>query len=194
MPGQVFGMICLVAVVFSLVTGSTAAVSDAVLDGCTAALQITLSLAGSMCFWCGAMAVLREAGVIRRLARLLSPILRLFFPNAYAAGEGIEEISANVSANLLGMGNAATPFALRAMEKLQRQNPYPEVATGEQITLAVLNTASFSLLPTTLLALRREAGSARPYAVLLPVWIASALCATLALVLCRCMGKAGTGK
>lgn len=194
MPGKVFGMICLVAVVFSLVTGSTAAVSDAVLDGCTAALQITLSLAGSMCFWCGAMAVLREAGVIRRLARLLSPILRLFFPNAYAAGEGIEEISANVSANLLGMGNAATPFALRAMEKLQRQNPHPEVATGEQITLAVLNTASFSLLPTTLLALRREAGSARPYAVLLPVWITSALCATLALVLCRCMGKAGKGK
>jgi spore maturation protein A len=135
------------------------------------------------------MQVLAEAGVIHRLSRLLAPILRLFFPNAYEKGEGIEEISANVSANLLGMGNAATPFALRAMEKLQKQNPNPEVATAEQITLAVLNTASFSLLPTGLLALRRGAGSARPYAVLLPVWIVSALCAALSLILCRCMGK-----
>ena len=194
MLGKVFGVLCLLSVAFSLISGSTDALSGAILDGASGAVQTTLTLVGSMCFWCGAMQVLAEAGIIRRLARLLSPFLRWFFPVAYKSGEGIEEISANVSANLLGMGNAATPFALRAMEKLQSQNPTPEIASSEQITLAVLNTASFSLLPTTLMALRRTAGSARPYEVLLPVWITSALCATLALVLCRCMGKGGGKK
>lgn len=121
--------------------------------------------------------------MIRRLARLLSPFLRLFFPKAWRSGEGIEEISANVSANLLGIGNAATPFALAAMEKMQKNNPRPDRATAEQITLAVLNTASVTLIPANLLALRRAAGSERPYAVLIPVWISSALSAAMALLL-----------
>ena len=130
-------------------------VANAIPDGASGALEVIFSLVGMMCLWCGMMEVLREAGLIRRLSRLLSPFLRLFFPRAYQTGEGAEEICANVSANLLGIGNAATPLALRAMEKLQRHNPHPERASGEQITLAVLNTASVTLIPANLLALRR---------------------------------------
>ena len=136
-----------------------------------------------ICFWCGMMRVLQEAGLIKKLSKLLYPFLKLFFPNAAKSREGLEEISANISANLLGIGNAATPFALKAMEKLQKQNPHPEKATAEQITLAVLNTASVTLIPANLLALRRAAGSDSPYAVLLPIWITSSLCALMALFL-----------
>ena len=130
------------------------------------------------------MRVLSEAGLIRVLTRLLSPVMRLCFPRAYACGEGIEEICANIGANLLGIGNAATPLGLRAMQQLQRHNPDPTCADNEQITFAVLNTASVTLIPSTLLALRRAAGSARPFAVLVPIWITSTVCTSIALLLC----------
>ncbi len=183
MLGKIFGVLSIAAFLFGIVTGNGAALGSAVLDGASRAVEVTLSLCGMMCLWCGMMRVLQEAGVIRRLARLLSPFLRLFFPKAWRSGEGIEEISANVSANLLGIGNAATPFALAAMEKMQKNNPRPDRATAEQITLAVLNTASVTLIPANLLALRRAAGSERPYTVLIPVWISSALSAAMALLL-----------
>lgn len=183
MLGKIFGIMAIAACLFGIFTGNTEALGAAVLDGASRAVEVTLSLCGMMCLWCGMMRVLQEAGAIRRLSRLLSPFLRAFFPRAYRTGEGVEEISANISANLLGIGNAATPFALSAMEKMQRSNPHPERATSEQITLAVLNTASVSLLPANLLALRRAAGSERPYAILIPVWIASAASAAMALLL-----------
>ncbi len=181
--GKIFGILCLLSFCFSFFCGTTAELGSALLDGAQNAVQVLLSLGGMMCFWCGMMRVLSEAGLIKKLSRLLSPILSFFFPTAAKSGEGLEEISANISANLLGIGNAATPFALKAMEKLQAQNPHPEKATAEQITLAVLNTASVTLIPANLLALRRAAGSSDPYAVLLPIWITSALCALMALFL-----------
>jgi len=183
MLGKIFGIMCVVALVFGLLTGNVEMLGSAILDGASGALQVTLSLCGMMCLWCGMMRVLSDAGWIRKLSRLLLPVLRIFFPNAARTGEGIEEISANVSANLLGIGNAATPFAIKAMEAMQKHNPHPTRADAEQITLAVLNTASVTLIPANLLALRRAAGSDRPYAVMIPIWITSILCASMALLL-----------
>lgn len=183
MLGKIFGILCLVSLAAAILTGNTASLGSAFLDGASGAVTLTLSLGGTMCLWCGLMRVFSEAGLVRRLSRLLSPVLRLFFPEAYRTGEGLEEISANVSANLLGIGNAATPLAISAMQKMQARNRHPETATAEQITLAVLNTASVTLIPANLLALRRAAGSERPYAVLIPIWITSLLCAAVTLLL-----------
>ncbi|MBQ9806132.1 MAG: spore maturation protein A [Clostridia bacterium] len=183
MLGKVFGILCLIAFVFGIATKNLTLLGSAVLDGAANALQVTLSLCGMMCLWCGMMRVLSEAGVIRKLARLLRPVLKLFFPTAARTGEGLEEISANISANLLGIGNAATPFAISAMQKLQLHNPSPTEASDEQITLAVLNTASLTLIPANLLALRRAAGSQTPYAILFPIWITSLSSLSMALLL-----------
>lgn len=183
MLGKIFGIICLLSLLCAVIGGNVEPLCRAALDGADRAVRITVSLGGMMCLWCGVMRVLSKAGAVRFLSRLLAPFLRFFFPNASKTGEGLEEISANVSANLLGLGNAATPFALRAMEKLQKQNPHPTRATAEQITLAVLNTAPLTLIPANLLALRRAAGSQSPYAVLLPVWAVSLLCTAMALLL-----------
>lgn len=106
----------------------------------------------------------------------------------------MEEISANLSANLLGIGNAATPLALRAMAAMEAGNPEPGRATDDMITLTVLNTASVSLVPTTILALRRAAGAASPYAILVPVWICSGAAAVLAVLICRLCAWAARGK
>lgn len=189
MLGKIFGILCAVSLVFGLLTGNAAQLGSAILDGAAGALQVTLSLCGMMCLWCGMMRVLSDAGWIRKLSRLIMPFLRRFFPEAARTGEGIEEISANVSANLLGIGNAATPFAIKAMEAMQKHNPHPTRASAEQITLAVLNTASVTLIPANLLALRRAAGSDRPYAVMIPIWITSILCASMALLLTSILGR-----
>jgi len=183
MLGKVFGILCLIAFVFGFATDHWTQLGSAVLDGAAGALDVTLSLCGLMCLWCGIMRVLSEAGLVHRLSRLLRPFLRLFFPTAARTGEGLEEISANLSANLLGIGNAATPFALAAMKKLQLHNPTPTLASDEQITLAVMNTAGLTLIPANLLALRRAAGSEKPYAVLIPIWITSFFSVAMALFL-----------
>ena len=185
MLGKVFGAIVIVAVAFGFWGGEAEAMAGAALDGAGRAIELTLTLCGLMGFWSGVMSVLEEAGLVGRLARLLRRPLALFFPMAARQGEGLEEICANFAANLLGIGNAATPMALRALEKMQASNPEPDTATGDMITLTVLNTCSVSLLPSTILALRRQAGAARPFEVVVPIWICSAVCAFLGLCMTR---------
>ena len=183
--GRVFGGMCLISFVYGVYQGRTDELLCAVLDGASGAVTLTISLCGMMALWCGIMKVFESAGLIERLSRLLAPLLRRFFPDAYKSGVGIGEISANVSANLLGIGNAATPLALAAMKKLQAINPDKSTASADMITLAVMNTASFNLIPSTIIALRRAAGSHEPHAVIVPIWIVSAACALLALLLSR---------
>ena len=183
MLGRVFGCMCLISFVFAMYTGNSEGLLIAVLDGASGAVTLTISLCGMMALWCGIMKVFEGAGLIERLSRLLSPLLKRCFSAAYRSGEGIGEISANISANLLGIGNAATPLALAAMKKLQAINPDKSTASADMITLAVMNTASLNIIPSTIIALRRAAGSAEPHAVIAPIWIVSAACATLALLL-----------
>ena len=187
MLGKIFGVICVLSVVFAFINSKITELGNAVIDGASSAVSLTVSLCGMMCLWCGIMRVLERAGVIERLAKLLSPFLKFFFPDAYKKGEGCSEIAANVSANLLGIGNAATPLAICAMKKLQKNNPTPSVASSDMITLAVLNTASISIVPSTILALRRAAGSSEPFSVVAPIWICSACTSALALLLCRAL-------
>lgn len=187
MLGKIFGIISILSVISGIALGNGEALGNAVLDGASGAVTLTISLCGIMCLWCGIMRVMERAGVVDKISKLLSPLLRILFPDAYKKGEAIGEISANISANLLGIGNAATPLALKAMEKLQKINPEPDSASADMITLAVLNTASITLIPSTVIALRRAAGSARPYSVIFPIWICSVCSSALALALCSAM-------
>lgn len=185
MLGKVFGVMVLVALVFGICNGTGEAMSSAALEGAASAVKLSLSLCGTMCLFCGVMRVLEEAGAVRWLSRLLRRPLAFFFPDTAASGQGLGEICASFAANLLGVGNAATPMALAALEKMQKRNAHPDTATGDMITLTVLNTCSVSIIPSTLLALRREAGASDPFEVLVPIWICSASCAALALLITR---------
>ena len=194
MIGRVFGGMCVISISYGAYSGRLAEIGGAVFDGAESAISLTISLLGIMCLWCGIMQVLRDAGAIKLLSTVLSPITRMFFPDAYKSGEGREEISACIGANLLGIGNAATPLALSAIKKLHndsiRRGGDPNAASRDMITLAVLNTSSANLLPTTIIGLRRIAGASDPFSVVLPIWICSLSCAFLALFLCRACGMA----
>jgi spore maturation protein A len=183
--GKTFSLMCIISFFSALYTGNMQALSDAVIDGATRAVSLTVSLLGVTCLWCGVMRLFTYAKIIEKLSRLLRPLLKLVFPNAAKSGNGIEEIVANVSANLLGIGNAATPLALSALEKLQAENENKDEATEDMITLAVLNSSSLSLVPTTILTMRRLYGSVNSFSVILPIWIVSSVCSVSAIFICR---------
>ena len=191
MLGRVFGILVVVGFLFAVFCGQVGALGGAVLEGASSAVELTLTLGGSMCFFCGLIEVLREAGVMRLFARLLRPFLALFFPGVYKSGEGAEEICGNLAANLFFWLFPCMAFALRAMEKLAQNNPEPGVATNDMVTLAVLNTASLSLLPTTVIALRQKAGATDPFLPVLPIWICSAVSALFSLLLTMLWGRWG---
>jgi spore maturation protein A len=183
MIGKIFGALCALSVVFGAACGRLPDVASAIADGAQKAVEVTLTLLGMMCLWSGIMQVLSDVGIVKKVARVFAPLLRRVFPKAFETGEGYEEICATLSANFLGVGNAATPFALCAMKKMQAHNPTPDVADNEQITLAVLSSSSLTLVPANLLALRRAAGSADPFSIMIPVWITSLFCVAFCLLL-----------
>lgn len=166
------GMI-FISLVVGVFTGNTKAVSEAVLSGATEAVELLIGILGIMCFWSGLMEIAKRAGLTDMLARVFSPILRPLFPSVPKDSEAMRYMSLNISANLLGLGNAATPFGLEAMKELQRLNPKRDRATDAQLLFVVLNTASLQLLPTTLCAYRSTYGSERPFEIIHCVWITS---------------------
>ena len=166
------GMI-LVSVVCGLLTGRGPEVAAAAMEGAQAAVELCISMLGVLCLWMGVMEVMQRAGLAEKLARLLRPILRRLFPD-FAGDRGtMDTIAANVSANLLGLGNAATPLGLEAARRMSRRTP--GVASDSLCMLVVCNTASIQLIPTTVAAVRMAAGSATPFDILPAVWVTSAL-------------------
>jgi len=152
------------------------------MGGAQGAVTLCLSLSGAYIFWMGFMGVLQKTGLLGKLSRGLRPVIRFLFPNAGAAQE---EIAGNLAANMLGMGNAATPFGIAAMKKLNANNPHPGVATDEMCVLLAINSACLQIIPTGIIALRQAYGSVAPAAVTTPI-LFSSICSTLVTVaLCR---------
>lgn len=169
----VWGALVLVSIVFGACSGRMQQVTEAVYNGGTAAVEMALTLAAVMMVWGGLMRIAEGAGVTRAISRALSPILGFLFPGMEKNGPAARAISMNVSANLLGLGNAATPFGVEAMRQLQKDNFLKNTASRHMITFVVLNTASIQLIPTTIAGLRAKYGSVNPMDIMPAVWLAS---------------------
>lgn len=172
------GMVVL-SLVFGLLTGRLDAVANAALEGARSAIDLSISMAGILCLWSGVMEIMSACGLSASLARAFRPLLRRLLPNACRDEETLAAISANVSANLLGLGNAATPLGIRAAQRMARG--CGGVASDELCLLVVLNTASIQLLPATVASVRSAAGCQTPFDILPAVWLASVLSVTAGL-------------
>lgn len=180
------GMVA-VSVVYGLVNGTIGAVGAAAMEGAQAAVELCVSMAGIMCMWSGVMAIMEACGLTAGLSRLFRPILRRLLPNACRDSETLSAVSANVSANLLGLGNAATPLGIQAARRMAAG--CGGVASDELCRLVVLNTASIQLLPTTVAGVRAALGSASPFDILPAVWLASAISVTAGLGAARLLQR-----
>lgn len=176
------GMV-VVSILCGLLTGQGAAVAAAAVEGASAAIELSLSIAGMMCLWTGIMEVMRQSGLAEKLSRLLRPILGRLYPQVAEDHEIMDSISANVSANLLGLGNAATPLGLEAARGMARKSP--GIASDSLCMLVVCNTASLQLIPTTVASVRVSAGCATPFDILPAVWLASAVSITAGVLTCK---------
>ena len=185
------GMVVL-SLLFGLFTGRLDAVANAALEGANSAIELSLSMAGILCLWSGVMEIMNVCGLSSALARTFRPLLRRLLPNACRDEETLAAISANVSANLLGLGNAATPLGIRAARRMARG--CDGVASDELCLLVVLNTASIQLLPATIASVRAAAGCRTPFDILPAVWLASVLSVTVGLLTARILSRRGKGR
>ena len=175
------------ALVYGAVTGQVS-LGQALAEGAGKAVTLGITLAGSLCLWSGFAALLRRSGLQGRLGRLLSPLLGRLYPTARRDPETLGALSGNVTANLLGLGNAATPFGIRAVLRMRDLAGTAE-ATDEMCLLIVMNTASIQLLPTTVAALRGSLGAAAPFDILPAVWLTSLLSVTAGIFAAKGLGK-----
>ncbi len=189
MVGRIFSVLCMAAVITTVFCAGPDVLTSSVFDGCDTALNLTVKLVGITCFWCGCMNVFEKCGFIQKLSHTISPVLKMIFPTAAKTGAGLNEISSNVSANLLGIGNAATPLGLNAMNALSKSNPMPDRASDDMVMLTVLNTSSLDLIPSTLIALRHSCGSVRPHDIILPVIVTSFCTSIFAIIITKLFSK-----
>ena len=184
------GMV-VISLVFGLITGNLEAVSTAALTGAGDAVKLGISMAGVLCLWSGVMEVMNECGLSAVLSRAFRPLLRRLLPQASRDPETLAAVSANVSANLLGLGNAATPLGIRAAQRMAAGTNGR--ATDELCTLVVLNTASIQLLPTTVAGVRAALGAKSAFDILPAVWLASVLSVAAGLTAAKIFSKVWRG-
>ena len=175
----------LVSVVFSLFTGQGQALAASILQGAQAGVTLAVSLAGAICLWTGIGNLMAQTGITGQLARFLHPLLCRLFPSSKTDPALAGDLSANICANLLGLGNAATPMGISAARRMKRG----DTATDELCRLIVLNTASIQLIPANVAAIRSGLGCASPFDILSAVWITSFCSAGLGMAAAWLLGK-----
>lgn len=184
----IWALIILLSLLSAVVTGKGAALSAATAQGAWAGIELAISLAGSMLLWCGLGKVMEATGITAMLSRLLRPLLRFLFPSTRKDKKLSNYLSANICANFLGLGNAATPMGLLACKRLIDPN-HPTVANDELCRLVVLNTASIQLIPASVAAVRVSLGCQTPFDILPAVWVTSLAAAGCGLLAAFVMGK-----
>ena len=175
MLNKVWAAMIAVSVFCALATGRMQQLSEAVLAGAGNAVQLIFGMMGMMCAWTGLMKIADAGGLTAILSRLLAPVLRRLFPAYPPERPAAKAICMNITANLLGLGNAATPMGLAAMKEMAAQNRGSHVADNSMVMFVVLNTASLQLIPTFMGTLRAQYGSAAPFDILPAVWMVSAI-------------------
>lgn len=186
--GWIWTGILLISVVAAVILGRGELLGAAALEGAQNGVTLALSMAGAICLWSGVGAVMDRAGITGMLAKLLSPLLHRLFPGTREDPVLSRSLSANICANLLGLGNAATPMGIRAAQRMVRPDR-PEAASDQLCRLIVLNTASIQLIPATVAAVRLAAGCKTPFDILPAVWLTSVCSAAMGLISAWVMGK-----
>lgn len=177
-----------VSVVYGLLSGNLTALSNAALEGAKEAVNLCIALCGLICLWSAVMELMKRCGLSDKLSRLLRPLLGRIFPSAARNRDVMDDLSLNISANLLGLGNAATPAGIRAAMGLKRLSG-SNSASNELCRLVIMNTASIQLIPATVASIRASLGAVSPFDILPAVWLSSLLSVTAGLLAAKFMER-----
>lgn len=167
----------IVSFIYSLLSGNIDNVNNSIFQSTSDAVKLSIDLLGTVCLWSGIMEIASNTKVIVHLTDKLKPILRKVFPEVKPDSQVQKEISMNIIANILGLGNAATPIGLKAMDTMQKENKDKDKLSNSMIMFIILNTASLQLIPTTVIAIRNSLNSSNPTQIIFPVWVATIIAA-----------------
>lgn len=176
-------------ILFGLITGNGEAISKSIVGSVDSTVQFIIGLVGLMCFWCGVMKVAEKSGLTQKLSKLLRPVLKLIFKEASKDEKALGAIVMNITANMLGLGNAATPFGIKAMQEMDRLNKEKGKASNDMALFLVLNAACIQLVPSTIISIRAAAGSSNAGAIIVPAILASTIAAIVGVVSCKILQK-----
>lgn len=172
-----------IAIIYSLLTGQVDTINNGILTHATTGVNLILEMMPLIVLWTGIMKIAEKSGLLEVFSKALNPILRRLFPSLPRNHKALGYIASNIGANMLGLGSAATPFGLKAMDELQKDNPKKDTATEAMITFLVLNTGGVTLIPTTVIALRIMHGSSNPTEIIITSILATAVSSISGLIL-----------
>jgi len=181
MLNVIWPIFLIISFIYAICFGSISEANSAIFESTENAVSLCIKLLGTICLWSGIMKIAEQTIIIKALKRILNPILKWLFPDINRSDEAYSDISMNMVANIMGLGNAATPMGLKAMKSLNKKNSNKKKLSNEMAIFIVINTASIQIIPTTVIAIRNSLGSTNPTAILVPVWVAT-LCAAVTAV------------
>lgn len=179
----------IISIIYATFSGNLDKLNKSIFDSTESAVSLTITLLGITCLWSGIMEIASKTDIIKYLNKILKPIVKKIFPNINSKSKSYDNIIMNITANILGLGNAATPLGLKAMSELQKENNDKETLNDNMMMLIVLNTASLQIIPTTVISIRSSLGSNNPTQIIFPVWISTICAAVVGIVCCKIIIK-----
>lgn len=176
MLNYIWSGMLLIGLLVGFLNGRLEQITKAILDSSRNAIDVSIALLGILCLWTGIMEIASRAGLVKAIANVIRPVTNILFPSVPKDHPALAAMVMNIVANCLGLGNAATPLGLKAMDELQKLNKDKDIATDDMCMFLVVNTASLQLIPATLIALRLAAGSKNPTEIIGAIWITSSCC------------------
>ena len=175
----------IISIIYAILTGKVVEVNNSVFESANETVKLTITFFGTICLWNGIIHIASKTTMIEKLTNKLSPIIKFLFPDLKKEKEVQKEISMNIVANMLGLGNAATPLGLKAMKSMQKLNDNKERLSNAMAMFIVLNTASLQIIPTTVIAIRNSLGSQNASEIIIPVWISTVIAAVTVVIVTK---------
>lgn len=189
MLNKIWAGMIIFSFIYAGITGKMEFFTSSILNGAADAVQLLIGMCGMMCAWTGLLKIAEAGGLTKLFAKIMRPVLRRLFPEYPPESPAAHAICMNLTANLLGIGNAATPMGLAAMQEMEKLNPHKGTANNSMVMFVVLNTASIQLVPTFLGTLRAQFGAANPFDILPSIWITSAASVLVAIAAVKLLEK-----
>ena len=174
MLNNIWPIFIIISIIYAIIAGNLENLNLAITSSSESAVSLTLTLIGTTCLWSGLIEIASNTNIIKYLKKFLRPVITRLFPNLNSLV--CDKVTMNIISNILGLGNAATPLGLQAMEEMQKENLNKEYLSDNMMILIVLNTSSLQIIPTTIIAIRTSLGSNNPTRIIFPVWF-STICA-----------------
>lgn len=179
----------LLSVIYAMISGKIEDLNTGIFDSLSSAVELSITFLGTISLWTGIMKIAQNSSIIDKLNKILKPLINFLFPDLRKNKVAKDEISMNMIANILGLGNAATPLGIKAMKTMQKENTKKDTLTNSMMMLIVINTASIQLIPTNVIAIRTSLNSQNPTAIILPVWISTIIAAFVGVLFTKILIK-----